>query len=112
MGDVAEREDLKNRHGKQAKTEGGVGTGLNPTGNRTEREDLEVRDEELGRQRGGERNRVTTRYSAKKEEAEQQGQGARQRELEKEKYRRATGQRGRNETIGIRSRAVRAGGKK
>ena len=85
MGDVAEREDLKNRHGKQERLKGGWGTGLNPTGNRTEREDLEVRDEELGRQRGGERNRVTTRYSAKKEEAEQQGQGARQRELEKDK---------------------------
>jgi len=30
----------------------------------------------------------------------------------KKKYRRATGQRGRNETIGIRSRAVREGGRK
>jgi len=69
-----------------------------------------VRDEELGRQRGGERNRITTRYSNKKEEAEQQGHGARQREPEKEEIR-ATGQRGRNETIGIWRRAVREGGR-
>lgn len=72
-----------------------------PMGDRTEREEFKMRDRE--QDRDGERNRLATYYTAKKEDLKQQGQGARQRGTETAKIPMGYRQRERNAKTVARS---------